>query len=422
MRLRFIWEIALSSRLDGLMEELLFDGEGNASTFNRDRSGFDVDVCIAGGGPGGLACAIAAAMKGLSVLVVDGMKPPIDKACGEGLMPDSMAALVKLGVDWNEQDENTIPGYPLRGIRFVQGTSTTEAVFPSGEGRGIPRVLLHNRLLVRAEELGVKFCWQTVVREVVQTCTQEPKGQSGAILRTNRGTVRAKFVVGADGLQSRVRSCVGLDRGTTNVRRVGLRMHFAIAPWNDFVEVYWSDHGQAYVTPISDEEVCVIFVARKRFLSVDAALEHFPGLQARLGAASSSNLPRSSITLNRKLRRVTRGSVALLGDASGSVDAVTGEGLSLCFRQALALADAMAARDLRSYQEAHTTMMRLPYFMAKTLLLLDRSPRIRTWTIDAFERYPNLFARLLGVHLGHPPFSLFGPSTLLAAGGRFRSL
>jgi hypothetical protein len=64
-------------------------------------------------------------------------------------------------------------------------------------------------------------------------------------------------------------------------------------------------------------------------------------------------------------------------------------------------------------------MMRLPYFMARTLLLLDRSPRIRAWTIDVLERYPNLFAQLVGVHLGHSPFRFFGPSTLLAAGGRF---
>ena len=201
-----------------------------------------------------------------------------------------------------------------------------------------------------------------------------------------------------------------------------MRMHFAITPWTDFVEVYWSDHGQAYVTPISDGEVCVIFIARKRFVSAAAALDRFPGLQARLGSASSSELPRSSITLNRKLRSVTRGSVALLGDASGSVDAVTGEGLSLCFRQALALADAMAANDLKSYQQAHTTMMRLPYFMASTLLLLDRSPRIRAWTLDAFGRHPNLFAHLLGVHLGHPPFRFVGPSALLAAGARLLSL
>ena len=58
------------------MVERLFDSKGIASTFDRDSSGVDVDVCVAGGGPGGLACAIAAAMKGLRVLVVDGMKPP----------------------------------------------------------------------------------------------------------------------------------------------------------------------------------------------------------------------------------------------------------------------------------------------------------------------------------------------------------
>jgi menaquinone-9 beta-reductase len=404
------------------MAEWSFDCSGIADKWNHDSSDFDVDVCIAGGGPGGVACAIAAAMKGLSVLVVDGMRPPIEKACGEGLMPDSMAALIRLGVDLDAPDRRNTPGFPLHGIRFIQGALTTEAEFPTGQGRGIRRVLLHKRLLARAEALGVEFLWQTVVREVVQACDQEHKNQSGATLYTNRGTVRARFVVGADGLQSRVRSGVGLNRGATNARRVGLRMHFAVPPWTNFVEVYWSDRGQAYVTPVSDEEVCVVFIARKRFPSVVSALSHFPRLQMRIGSASSSESPRSSITLNCKLQSVTRGSVALVGDASGSVDAVTGEGLSLCFRQALALADAMAVKNLKQYQQAHSTMIRMPHFMASMLLWLDRSPRIRARTIGTFQRHPNLFARLLGVHLGQPPIRFFGSSALLATGLRFLSL
>jgi len=56
-----------------------------------------------------LATAIAARQRG-DVVVADGAKPPIDKSCGEGLMPDGRAALEKLGIG--------IPAgiaYPFRG-------------------------------------------------------------------------------------------------------------------------------------------------------------------------------------------------------------------------------------------------------------------------------------------------------------------
>ena len=53
----------------------------------------ETDVFVIGGGPAGLAAAIAARQQGLRVLVADGAKPPIDKACGEVLMPDAITAL-----------------------------------------------------------------------------------------------------------------------------------------------------------------------------------------------------------------------------------------------------------------------------------------------------------------------------------------
>ena len=71
------------------------------------------DVFVIGGGPAGLAAAIAARQQGLRVLVADGAKPPIDKACGEALMPDAIAALEQLGI--------AVPAAeacPLRGVRF----------------------------------------------------------------------------------------------------------------------------------------------------------------------------------------------------------------------------------------------------------------------------------------------------------------
>jgi menaquinone-9 beta-reductase len=85
------------------------------------------DVFVIGGGPAGLAAAIAARQQGFHVVVADGAKPPIDKACGEALMPDAIAALEKLGVALSSAD-----AFPVRGVRFLSSGLSAEAVFPSG--------------------------------------------------------------------------------------------------------------------------------------------------------------------------------------------------------------------------------------------------------------------------------------------------
>lgn len=357
------------------------------------------DVFIAGGGPAGLACAIAVASKGNRVIVADGMKPPIDKACGEGLMPDTIAALHDLGIDLSDALAGSDKA-PIRGIRFIDIANGTaaQASFPrlAGDGCGMKRRTLHQLLLNRANDLGVIFSWETAVQ-----CLKG-QGTNEMTVKTNRGPFTARFVIGADGQRSRIRSAANLDCATTTAQRVGLRQHFAIAPWTDFVEVYWSGHGQAYVTPVSATEVCVAFVNKAKYASgVSEALAHFPQLSARLAEAPQTDAPRGAITYSRKLHRVTRGNVALLGDASGSVDAVTGEGLSLAFRQALLLADAIHCGDLASYERSHRRMQRMPHLMASTMLLLDRSPRIRSLSIALLERLPDLFAMLLAVHIGH---------------------
>lgn len=360
------------------------------------------DVFIAGGGPAGLACAIAAAQHGLTVEVADGMTPPIDKACGEGLMPDTLAALAALGIDLTST-ENAL----FHGIRFLDaGTSiTAQAAFPATAGRGIRRLLLHQLLIDRATALGIHFNWQTVVQEIqeIQPRQGTAPSQNRSLVRTNRHTVRPRFIIGADGHRSRIRAWASLDRATLSATRIGLRQHFQTSAPPDFVEVHWSDHGQAYVTPVSAHEICVAFVASTKFPSIQSALTHFPQLQQRLQSATPADTPRGSITLSRKLHRVTRGNVALIGDASGSVDAITGEGLGLCFRQALALGEALRSGDLAPYQQAHRAIQRLPYLMGRAMLVLDASPRLRNITLPLLQRQPRLFERLLSIHIGHSP-------------------
>jgi menaquinone-9 beta-reductase len=359
-----------------------------------------MDVFIAGAGPAGLACAIACALQGLEVHIADAMEPPIDKACGEGLLPDAVEALTSLGIDL-VHDIVSGQTHTLQGIRFLSGNDGTiaESLFPT-PGRGIRRTILHQLLLDRAIALGVHFHWKNSVQGIESTPT-------GVSVRTNRQLFHTRFLVGADGHSSRIATWAGLTRSTEYSRRIGLRQHYLIAPWSSFVEVHWSRHGQAYVTPTSNHEVCIAFVSNRKLESPAMALSLYPSLAVQLHNASLNGRARGSITLGRKLHRVATRNIALIGDASGSVDAVTGEGMALCFRQAAALGAALRAGDLRLYQRAHRRIQRLPTLMSRSLLLMDRYPLLRDSALHLFKRNPILFERLLQLHIGHTPLPLF---------------
>ena len=73
------------------------------------------DVLVIGGGPAGLATAIAARMKGFDVTVVDGAKPPIDKACGEGLMPSTAVSPIWPRMSRSPHDWAVHPGVSAFG-------------------------------------------------------------------------------------------------------------------------------------------------------------------------------------------------------------------------------------------------------------------------------------------------------------------
>src|SRR5271167_3406745 len=343
------------------------------------------DVFVIGGGPAGLAAAIAASQKGLSAIVADGSEPPIDKPCGEGLLPGTQAVLRNLGVCADD-----LGGHPFRGIRFVQRNDQVAAVFPKGRGIGIRRTILHARLVKRAQDCGVQFLWNTPVSGIVEDGAQ-----------TSRGLVKAKWIVGADGSGSRVRRWRGLDVNQVRSFRYAKRRHYVVRPWSEFMEIYWGERAQAYVTPISNQEVCIIVMAGcTADADFDAALRNWPRLQERLVSAELGSRERGAITFMHRLRRVVDGNAALVGDSSGSVDAITGEGLRLCFRQALALADAMEAGDLRRYERAHRKLALRPTRMGNLLLLLARNGLLRERAIRSMAGKPEVFGKLLAMHVG----------------------
>jgi flavin-dependent dehydrogenase len=343
------------------------------------------DVFVIGGGPAGLAAAIAARHRGFHVVVADGNKPPIDKPCGEGLMPDSIAALQQLGVE-----TDPVEGYPLQGIKFLEKQKSATACFPTGTGVGLRRPILHKRMLDRAVASGVQFLWETPVTGI----------RDDGVNLAGGNFVRSNWIIGADGGQSRVREWARLETSKKRNSRLAWRAHFTAAPWSEFVEIHWAENAQAYVTPVSANEVCVVMTSRNANRDIGLALNEFPELASRLSQEWLSRPARGTITTTHRLKRVSRGNVALIGDASGSVDAITGEGLSLSFHQAVALAEAMEKSDLHLYQKAHRQFARRPTFMARLLLSLDGRARLRGRTLTVFRNNPEVFARLISIHVG----------------------
>jgi flavin-dependent dehydrogenase len=348
------------------------------------------DVFVVGGGPAGLALAIAARQAGLDVVVADAQVPPIDKACGEGLLPDTVEALRRLGLQLEAG-----PAYRVRGIRFVAGGQTAAAEFPDGAcGLGVRRTVLHRALVKHCQDAGA-VCWWG----------QPVLGISGSEVLLRDGSIHARWIVGADGARSRVRQWAGLDASRSRGFRYAFRLHYEIPPWADHVEVYWSQAAQVYVTPVGENQVGVALISRQPQLRVQEALPRFPSLAARLRGARVLSRERGAITGMRELHRVCTGHIALVGDASGTMDAITGEGLGLGLRQAALLVDCLRAGDSGPYQGQHEQLAQRVRLIGRMLLewrKFGRTAAYHMWS-----------AKLWGVAM----LAGFGEVTLTDRGG-----
>ena len=356
------------------------------------------DVAVVGGGPAGLATATFAARAGLSTVLFERASGPPDKACGEGLMPAGVRVLEALGAmacltraDW----------HPFVGIRYLQEDgSCAEGRLPAGGGRGIRRTALGSALARCAAESGVELRWDCPVDSF------ERSGETITV-RTGPARVQARVLVAADGLSSRMRGLAGLERPAPRRQRFGLRQHFGVRPWTEWVEVHLHEGIEAFVTPTGESRVGVAFLWERGALqgpaSVEAFLTRFPVLAARLAGAPIDSRPRGAGPLAQSARGRTADGVVLVGDAGGYVDAITGEGISLALTCAQALAallptalGAGATRQaLRPYQRFHAREFRRYALVCRAMLGLARHPVIRRRVVRFLGAHPRLFDRLI---------------------------
>ena len=143
-----------------------------------------------------------------------------------------------------------------------------------------------------------------------------------------------------------------------------------------------------------------------------------PALASRLRNLPRLGRLRGARAASRRLRRVYRDRLALVGDASGSVDPLTGAGIGLAFKQAAALIEAIECNDLQAYQAAHDSIGKAPRLMSRFILTMDAHPNFRRRALSILASEPSLFSRLLQFNVGKIRLSKVGFGDALRFGWR----
>ncbi|MBA3233111.1 MAG: NAD(P)/FAD-dependent oxidoreductase [Propionibacteriales bacterium] len=331
------------------------------------------DLLVAGGGPVGLATALLADRAGLSVTVVEPRTQPIDKACGEGLMPGAVSALDALGV--------RPAGRSFRGIRYVADRQQATADFRAGQGLGVRRLALQSSLTAAVSERGIP-----VLDRAVDTVEDDGR-------QVRAAGVCARYLAAADGLHSPIRRLLGLDAASRPPVRFGLRQHFAVAPWSQYVEVHWTRDVEAYVTPV-DEGLVGVAILTSRREPFDVQLAGVPALRQRLPVSAATSVRGAGPLRQRSTARVC-GRVLLVGDAAGYVDALTGEGIAVGVACARALVEAVVADDPASYEASWRAASRRYRWLTESLLWARNHRAAARTIVPGARLLPGVFPTLV---------------------------
>ena len=342
------------------------------------------DVTIVGAGPAGSALAIELGRRGLRVVLYEKARFPRLKPCGEGLLPHGVAALQAIA--------GLPPAPRVRGLRFVAGAVSLEADFATGFGLVVRRDRFDTWLFARA--------------------ARTPNVDARAATPYRSGHTR--FLVGADGARSMFHRRMGAS--DPRPLRAGLSTHMiGIEDLGERVEIFFHDDGELYVAPTGGGEALVTALFDYRRFRRDGIahlLASIPELRRRSRGAEHTTAVLAAAPLGRRVARIVdpEQGLLLVGDAAGSPDPITGEGMALALASIASAADAIESGNLGTYARRRRRSGRTADRLGRLLLHVSCNQRRAA---RALERKAGLIPELMAVATGERRLSL--PTLVRAA-------
>lgn len=326
------------------------------------------DVLIFGAGPAGAALAIQLAKAGFAVTLADRKDFPRHKPCGEFLSPECRPLLRELGVDGAVLAHAP---WLVRGMRLHAGARQALGRFrrlaDHGQhglrGLGIQREVFDAELVAAARNAGVRWLPRTTSLGLERTADGRIRGARLQSAGEATRTIAARFVVAADGVHSPTAKELGWQQRIGWLDRFALTTHFRGVPAEPTAEVHLFLGGYFAATTVDEQRFSVNLVLPRQELAVRPAgdwdgfvaerLQRTPALAARLAGAERIRPWRGIGPFAHRTTRCTGAGVALVGDACGYIDPLTGEGIYFALAGARALGDAVQQALANPAREIH---------------------------------------------------------------------
>lgn len=394
-------------------------------------------MIVVGGGPAGAQLAIRLARQGRDVVVLERAHFPRVKPCGEFFGPECAPILDELGLT---AGVDALGARPVRGMTLVGHGLRTEGRFgtigraraQAPAGRALSREALDESTLRTAGAAGadVREGWSVggLLRDaggaVVGVRATDPSGV--------RRELRARFTVGADGIRGRVARELAVFERVDWLDRIALSVRVHGAPATDRAEVHFVPGGYFAIAPIEGGRSTLNLVVDRSEVAggrdalrgiVERHLREAPELAAWLPPLDHDEPIHAIGPLACRTRRQVFDGAALVGDACGWVDPLTGEGLYIAMRGAALLAESLEsalatgrtdAAALRPYVRARQREFAHRRALALALQRGLRSPLVVRNVLALLAARPRITDLLMGMTgTSVPPRELLRPSVWL---------
>lgn len=310
------------------------------------------DVIVVGAGPGGASAATFLARRGISTLLLDRCEFPREKVCGDGLTPQAIYWLDRLGcVDEVLAAANAcIKSCDLyiNGEYLLTGGFPNDTIYPDF-ATILDRPRFDHILLRNAVKAGARFEPRRIVRDVerVGDCMRVTADVDG-----ERVEYRGRIVIGADGATSAVSRSIGnvLKDGATVV---SLRTYYQGVRCNGsqikvyFDRKFFPGYAWVFVDDSGFANVGLGYAFDKSFAPLPGLRRVFErfvdtGLKEVLAGATRRGAVSGGVASFYRPRSIVADGVMLVGDAANHTDPLNGGGIHKAMESAFFASEAAA--------------------------------------------------------------------------------